>query len=470
MNKYLTPALFFISILLFSLSAQAQFLLRISGGELQKASYILGTIHTQPGSVLDNMPEYAEAEAQCLQLYPEFDLLDTLKIEQAQTTGQRMIELPDEKTIFDVLSEEQTIQLGRCFKDVFQVGLKDSIMSPIWHLHPNAFIYFFSIILSMEEIKKYPELLQTASSEATIDKVCIARAKERGLKIGHLDKISSDEEVDSIKNIMAQNLDAGIDSLMAFLNHLEIHRSRIIKDTQLAVKMLSYWQHRDFAGYSSDAEVLSMMQLDSVIFKKRNERWLPQMVNAMHKAPTMFVVGGGHLVGTDGMVELLRREGYDVEQVVPTYLAAIRRYLTSEIGLQYTEADYCVPLCQIVAVDESNAEDIRVWGDFWVYNYSLSGDTLQCVSGGNHPGLIHVRQTENGFEVTGFDRVENGSNFKKSARRIFGTKYKDFMVVQADDTKRERLRAEGLAEYVRNYNIPATYYQDYGWPAKALKQ
>lgn len=469
MNKYLTPALFFISILLFSLSAQAQFLLRISGGELQKASYILGTIHTQPGSVLDNMPEYAEAEAQCLQLYPEFDLLDTLKIEQAQTTGLRMIELPDEKTIFDVLSEEQTIQLGRCFKDLFQVGLKDSIMSPIWHLHPNAFIYFFSIILSMEEMKKYPELLQTASPEATIDKVCIARAKERGLKIGHLDKISSDEEVDSIKNIMAQNLDAGIDSLMAFLNHLEIHRSRIIKDTQLAVKMLSYWQHRDFAGYSSDAEVLSMMQRDSVIFKKRNERWLPQMVNAMHKAPTMFVVGGGHLVGTDGMVELLRREGYDVEQVVPTYLGAIRRYLTSEIDLQYAEADYCVPLCQIVAVDESNAEDIRVWGDFWVYNYSLSGDTLQCVSGGNHPGLIHVRQTEKGFEVTGFDRVEDGSNFKKSARRIFGTKYKDFMAVQANDTKRERLRAEGLAEYVRNYNIPATYYQDYGWPAKALK-
>lgn len=467
MNKYLTYVLFLIS--LFSLSAQAQFLMRISGGGQQKASYILGTIHTQPGSVLNNMPEYAEAEAQCLQLYPEFDLLDTLKREQAQTTGLRMFKLPDEKTIFDVLSEEQTIQLDRCFKDLLQVGIKDSIMSSIWHLHPSFFISFFNIMLSVEEMKKYPELLQIASPEASIDKVCIARAKERGMSIGYLDKISSDEEVDSIKNIMAQNLDAGIDSLMAFLNHLEIHRSRIIKETQLTVKMLNYWQHRDFAGYSSDAEVHSILQRDSLIFKKRNERWLPQMVNAMHKAPTMFVVGCGHLVGTDGMVELLRREGYDVEQIVPTYQAAIRRYLTSEIGLQYAEADYCVPLCQIVAVDESNAEDIRVWGDFWVYNYSLSDDTLQCVSGGNHPGLIHVRQTENGFEVTGFDRVEDGSHFAPSARRIFGKKYKDFMDLQADDTKRERLRAEGLAEYVRNYNIPAAYYQDYGWPAKALE-
>lgn len=468
MSKSFVLSLLFI--VLSVIPTQAQFLLRISGGGLQKASYILGTIHTQPGSVLDSIPEYAEAEAQCLQLYPEFDLLDTLKIEQVQTTGLRMIKLPDEKTIFDVLSEEQTIKLGQCFKDVLQVGLKDSIMSSIWHFHPNAFILFFSTILSLEEMKKYPELLQAASPETTIDKVCIARAKERGLKIGHLDKVVSDAEVDSFNNIQTQNLDASIDSLMAFLNHLEIHRSRIIKDTQLTVKMLNYWQQRDFAGYSSDAELLSVLQRDSVMFKKRNVRWLSQMVNAMHTAPTMFVVGCGHLVGTDGMVELLRREGYDVEQVVPTYLAAIRRYLTSEIGSQYAEADYCVPLCQIVAVDESNAEDIRVWGDFWVYNYSLSGDTLQCVSGGNHPGLIHVRQTENGFEVTGFDCVEDGSHFAPSARRIFGKKYKDFMAVQAGDTKRERLRAEGLAEYVRNYNIPAAYYQDYGWPAKALKQ
>lgn len=464
---------FVLSLLFIVLSVtptQAQFLLRISGGGLQKASYILGTIHTQPGSVLDSIPEYAEAEAQCLQLYPEFDLLDTLKMKQAQTTGLRMIELPDEKTIFDVLSEEQSIQLGRCFKDVFQVGLKDSIMSFIWHFHPNAFISFFSIMLSMKEMIKYPELLRNVAPGTTIDMTCIARAKERGMRIGYLDKVASDEEVASINDKLTQNLEAGVDSLMAFISHLEIHRQRLVKETQLTVKMLNYWQHRDFAGYSSDAELHSMLQRDSVMFKKRNVRWLPQMVNAMHKAPTMFVVGCGHLAGADGLVEQLRKEGYDVEQVVPTYLAAIRRYLTSEIGSLYAEADYCVPLCQIVAVDESNAEDIRVWGDFWVYNYSLSGDTLQCVSGGNHPGLIHVRQTENGFEVTGFDRVEDGSNFKKSARRIFGKKYKDFMAVQADDKKRERLRAEGLAVYVRNYNIPAACYQDYGWPAKALKQ
>lgn len=297
MSKSFVLSLLFI--VLSVIPAQAQFLLRISGGGLQKASYILGTIHTQPGSVLDSIPEYAEAEAQCLQLYPEFDLLDTLKREQAQTTGLRMIKLPDEKTIFDVLSEEQTIKLGRCFKDVLQVGLKDSIMSSIWHLHPNAFIFFFSTMLSMKEMIKYPELLRNVAPGTTIDMTCIARAKERGMRIGYLDKVASDEEVDSINDKLTQNLEVSIDSLMAFLDHLEIHRQRLVKETQLTVKMLSYWQQRDFAGYSSDAELLSVLQRDSVMFKKRNVRWLSQMVTAMHTAPTMFVVGCGHLVGTD---------------------------------------------------------------------------------------------------------------------------------------------------------------------------
>ena len=181
MNKSFVLSLLFI--VLSVIPTQAQFLLRISGGELQKASYILGTIHTQPGSVLDSIPEYAEAEAQCLQLYPEFDLLDTLKIEQVQTTGLRMIELSDEKTIFDVLSTEQSEQLGRCLKDEFSIDFKDTVMSSMWHFHPNAFILFFSTMLSMKEMIKYPELLRNVAPGTTIDMTCISRAKERGMRI-----------------------------------------------------------------------------------------------------------------------------------------------------------------------------------------------------------------------------------------------------------------------------------------------
>ena len=150
------------------------------------------------------------------------------------------------------------------------------------------------------------------------------------------------------------------------------------------------------------------------------------------------------------------------------YFPAIDRYLTDSIGSRYAKGEHCVPIHSIVRVDERNSEDILVWGDFWVFNYNQVGDTLKCVSGGSHPGLMHIRQTEKGFEVTAFDQVEDGSNNLPSAKRIFGDKYDAFHAINSDEKNRERLRAEGLATYVKKNGLTVTMYQDYGWPARKL--
>ena len=75
-----------------------------------------------------------------------------------------------------------------------------------------------------------------------------------------------------------------------------------------------------------------------------------------------------------------------------TYLSAICRYMT-EIGTEYAQGEYCIPYFLIVAADTASLDDIRVWGDFWVENYNLAGDTLKTVSGGSHPGCMHVKKT-----------------------------------------------------------------------------
>ena len=150
------------------------------------------------------------------------------------------------------------------------------------------------------------------------------------------------------------------------------------------------------------------------------------------------------------------------------YLPAIDRYLVNEIGSNYSKAEICVPFHFIVDVDEHNAEDILVWGDFWVLNYNQVGDTLKTISGGNHPGLMHLCKTANGFEVKGFDQVADGDAYLKSAKEIFGDKYESFEAVQSDEKKREQRRSEVLADYVKTHNLSATMYQDYGWPAKKL--
>ncbi len=151
-----------------------------------------------------------------------------------------------------------------------------------------------------------------------------------------------------------------------------------------------------------------------------------------------------------------------------TCLTAVEDYLVNEIGKHYALGEVCIPYVFVVNTDESNAKDIRVWGDFWVFNYNLSGDTLKTVSGGSHPGLMHVRKTETGYEVTAFDAVEDGANNLPSAKRVFGEYYDAFHAINSDDKKRNENMLDITSDYVKKHNLKATMVQDYGWPAKRL--
>ena len=131
----------------------------------------------------------------------------------------------------------------------------------------------------------------------------------------------------------------------------------------------------------------------------------------------------------------------------------------------YPESDVSIPCIRIVDIDDSDKADIRVYGDFAIYNYNLSGDTLTCASGGDYPGLIHMEyDTEDGdYDVIDFDVVGDGSEFEVTAKRIFGNKYDDFMKIYSDQDNREEVRAQIIANYVAANNLDIKYYQDYGW-------
>lgn len=160
----------------------------------------------------------------------------------------------------------------------------------------------------------------------------------------------------------------------------------------------------------------------------------------------------------------------DTAVVCDSYIKAIDYYLTNEFGKQYSQGDVCIPFFTIVGVDEHNADNILVWGDYWVFNYQLIGDLLRTVSGGSHAGLMHVRQTGETFEVTGFDAVTDGAGNLESAKKIFGDKYDDFHRVNSDADKREATRNSFIARYVKDHHLAVQRYQDEGWPAVAIKE
>ena len=157
-----------------------------------------------------------------------------------------------------------------------------------------------------------------------------------------------------------------------------------------------------------------------------------------------------------------------MEQDHDEYLAAIEAYLRT-IGSQYTPGEVCIPSYTVVAINDSDTDYTRVWGDWWVFNYNIVGDTLKCVSGGSHPGLMYLKQNDtHKWIVTSFDQVEDGSRYLPSAKRIFGEYYEAFHKVNSSQEHRDSIRLKQVAYYVQEHKLPVTMLQDSGWPAVTL--
>ncbi|MBQ6047523.1 MAG: hypothetical protein IJL38_07900 [Bacteroidales bacterium] len=151
-----------------------------------------------------------------------------------------------------------------------------------------------------------------------------------------------------------------------------------------------------------------------------------------------------------------------VEQECP-YLATIEAYLTNELAKNYAPGAVCIPAYSVVGIDDADEADIKVWGDWWVYNYDIYGDdTLRTVSGGNHPGLMHLAKAEEGYTVTSFEQTEDGAGNMESAKRIFGEKYDAFAAVNGDQKVKDSVRAARIVKYVKDEDLPYTKLQDLG--------
>ena len=142
---------------------------------------------------------------------------------------------------------------------------------------------------------------------------------------------------------------------------------------------------------------------------------------------------------------------------------AISDYLTHEIAKNFAPADVSIPSLSIVGTDASNPDDTLVWGDFWIFNYKLENDTLLTESGGSHPGLMHLKKSDDGYTVTKMDVVADGADNLKSAKEIFADKYDDFHKINSNQDEREKIRLQFISDYVKANKLSITKVKDSGW-------
>ena len=285
-------------------TSNAQLLFRISGNGLNEPSYMLGTIHSLSGLLLDSIPEYQEAESQCQQMYVEQKRSATTMVislgEQDGKQGQQEVDYPDGKNIFDFIDEESADILVEKYKNEMAVNLFDTTWKSLWKITPATFQY----LLTSRFLTQYRK-------NGVMDMYLMKRVQERGWNVGQLDdeRMKLNDLADSQEK-QPQTIEEQADTLMAFLKDYEGRKQQMLKDYETTY---NYWRTGDYEGFVG-YNIQKVTPYPGV-YRDRNEKWLPRMMAAMREKPTMFVFGSGHLIGEHGIVEMLRASGYEVEQV-----------------------------------------------------------------------------------------------------------------------------------------------------------
>ncbi len=120
-----------------------------------------------------------------------------------------------------------------------------------------------------------------------------------------------------------------------------------------------------------------------------------------------------------------------------------------------TEDDFPVP------------NDIKVYGNFWMFIYSKKGKTLFCESGGENPCALYLRKTgDNSYEVTRMDRAADGSHYAEDIKRICaGNTALEQQFYDSGNAEKDPVKSRRewyLRNYITDNNLDIDSYRDYG--------
>lgn len=287
-----------------AVSINAQLLYKISGNDLEKPSYIIGTHHLANVGFVEKINGVKEALTETEQVYGElkWDVManpDSLKAMQ-----ERMM-LPEGQTLKTILTPEQYKRLDAFMTAKMGAGMSNPMVeAQMGKLTPMALVTQFQVLLFlMNHMGEF-------DPSSTFDQYFQAQAQKNNLPCGGLETMSFQAQVLYGSTPMERQ----VEQLMC-----------LIDNEQFNVQML---EEMTRAFYAQDLDALkkamdvklgtscdSTPEEEAALIDNRNADWLTKMPAIMKQAPTFFAVGAGHLPGEKGVLQLLRNAGYTVEGV-----------------------------------------------------------------------------------------------------------------------------------------------------------
>ena len=279
MKKRLTQ-LFLFTLTVFS--SQAQLLYKIEGNNLQKPSYIYGTIHIMPKKDFVSSDSIKSAFKSCKELAMEVDLNMDLK---TQIEMVKLSMLPDGKTIADITTKENSERIRNFCLD--SINWKESKYNKISRFQP----FFISSLITQELIGKSKSYEIEFKKLAKKNKMSMSGLETIQFQMNLLSEVSNEEQIK-----------------MLLLG--------LTKDNSEFNKLLDTYLKKDInllGTLMHNADLSPEFYSNFIV--KRNQKWIPIISELIQTNPTFIAVGAAHLPGKDGVLNLLKEAGYTITPI-----------------------------------------------------------------------------------------------------------------------------------------------------------
>lgn len=284
--------------------ASAQLLYRISGKDLTKPSYVIGTHHLANVGFAEKIPGLKDALTETEQVYGELKWDDLTCPDSMRIMKESMI-LKDGKTLKDVLSAEAYKKVDNYLKKTMGVGLSHpQVAAQMGKLTPAALTNQLTVLMYMQ--RHMGEFDPTS----TFDQYFQAQAQKNNEPVGGLETISFQTGI--VFN--SKTIDRQAEELICLIDHEELNADLMDEMTEAF-----YAQNLDALKKVMDTKINDKcdptLEESARLIDNRNADWAAKMPDIMKARPTFFAVGAGHLPGDKGLLKLLRDAGYTVEAV-----------------------------------------------------------------------------------------------------------------------------------------------------------
>lgn len=280
-----------------AMPAQAQIFYKISGNGLAKPSYIFGTHHLAPLSVIDSIPSARKALGEVDRVIGEIDMtMDQMQLGMAM---QPYMMAPSDSTLRDLIAPADYERISKVFTQY--APMPGMTLDMLGMMRPMVATSTVSVGIIGRNMPGYKPGEQ-------LDIYFQQEAKKAGKDVAGLETPQMQAELlytSTPLTTQAKDLVELLDNpLKVVESGKKLNEKYLAQDIEGLLELSDEEQ-------SAEEKVFMEALLD-----KRNANWLKALPAMLGEKSNFIAVGALHLPGAKGVVEGLRKLGYTVEPVM----------------------------------------------------------------------------------------------------------------------------------------------------------